>query len=147
MVLLEIVSGQRNFDVSDDTGRKKFSVCGYEELEKGNIKRPCAGTKCIQEQPSLRPSMRKVVQMLEGVLAIDRPPAPKAADGGLAAVTSSSANTSITVFATSSPLQPSSGSSYSIENSSLVSKRNLVIPGRPRPIFLAQCYRDASCSI
>ena len=38
MVLLEIVSGQRNFDVSDDTGRKKFSVCGYEELEKGNIK-------------------------------------------------------------------------------------------------------------
>ncbi|CAD5196325.1 unnamed protein product [Musa acuminata subsp. malaccensis] len=38
MVLLDIVSGQRNFDVSDDTGRKKFSVCGCQELEKGNMK-------------------------------------------------------------------------------------------------------------
>ncbi|CAL9069020.1 unnamed protein product, partial [Musa banksii] len=130
---------------SDDTGRKKFSVWAYEELEKGrNIKSAMdkrlseqdvdmeqlerallVSLWCIQEQPSQRPSMGKVVQMLEGVSAIDRPPAPKAADGGLAAVTSSSANTSITVFATSSPLQPSSGSSYSIANSPLVSKRNL----------------------
>ncbi|CAL9206326.1 unnamed protein product, partial [Musa hybrid cultivar] len=90
---------------SDDTGRKKFSVWAYKELEKGNIKSTMEKrlTKqdvdmeqlervvlvslwCIQEQPSQRPSMGKVVQMLEGVLAIDRPPAPKATDGGLAAV-------------------------------------------------------------
>ncbi|URD78868.1 serine threonine-protein kinase [Musa troglodytarum] len=147
MVLLEIVSGRRNFDVSDDTGRKKFSVWAYEELEKGNIKSTMdkrlaeqdvdmeqlkravlVSFWCIQEQPSQRPSMGKVVQMLEGVLAIDRPPAPKAADGGLAAVTSSSANTSITVFATSSPAQPSSSSSHSIASSSLVAKRNLDKP-------------------
>ncbi|CAD5196323.1 unnamed protein product [Musa acuminata subsp. malaccensis] len=77
---------------------------------------------CIQEQPSQRPSMGKVVQMLEGVSAIDRPPAPKAADGGLAVVTS------ITIFATSSPAQPSMGSSHSIAGTSLVSKRNLDKP-------------------
>ena len=32
---------------------------------------------CIQEQPSQRPTMGKVVQMLEGILPIDKPPAPK----------------------------------------------------------------------
>ncbi|KAJ8510543.1 hypothetical protein OPV22_000977 [Ensete ventricosum] len=141
MVLLEIVSGRRNFDVSDDTGRKKFSVWAYEELEKGNIRSTMdkrlaeqdvdmeqlkrvvlVSFWCIQEQPSQRPPMGKVVQMLEGVLAVDKPPAPKAADGGLAAVTS------ITVSATSSPTQPSSTSSHSIASSSLVSKRNLDKP-------------------
>ncbi|RVW24832.1 G-type lectin S-receptor-like serine/threonine-protein kinase [Vitis vinifera] len=32
---------------------------------------------CIQEQPSQRPMMGKVVQMLEGVTEIERPPAPR----------------------------------------------------------------------
>ncbi|URD80627.1 serine threonine-protein kinase [Musa troglodytarum] len=133
MVSLEIVGGRRNFDVSDDTDRKKFSVCAYEELEKGNIKstmaKRLAGQDrvvlvnfwCIQEQPSQRPCWK-------GALAIDRPPARKAADGGLAAVTSSCANTSIAVFATPAPVQPSSGSSHSIAGSLLVSKRNLDKP-------------------
>ncbi|XP_076925092.1 G-type lectin S-receptor-like serine/threonine-protein kinase LECRK3 [Bidens hawaiensis] len=31
---------------------------------------------CIQEDPSLRPSMKKVVQMLEGVIEISSPPCP-----------------------------------------------------------------------
>ncbi|POO01304.1 Tyrosine-protein kinase [Trema orientale] len=31
---------------------------------------------CIQENPSLRPNMRKVVQMLEGVVEVDDPPCP-----------------------------------------------------------------------
>ncbi|OVA20881.1 Protein kinase domain [Macleaya cordata] len=31
---------------------------------------------CIQEEPSLRPSMKKVTQMLEGVLEVSVPPCP-----------------------------------------------------------------------
>ena len=31
---------------------------------------------CIQENPSLRPNMRKVVQMLEGVVQVHVPPCP-----------------------------------------------------------------------
>ncbi|OAY76405.1 G-type lectin S-receptor-like serine/threonine-protein kinase [Ananas comosus] len=99
MVLLEIVSGRRNFDMSEETGRKKFSVFAYEEFEKGNL-RSVLDKKiydeeidmgqveravmtsfwCIQEQPSLRPSMSRVVQMLEGVMEIEVPPAPKVTD-------------------------------------------------------------------
>ncbi|CAD5192757.1 G-type lectin S-receptor-like serine/threonine-protein kinase At1g34300 [Musa acuminata AAA Group] len=144
MVLLEIVSGRRNFDVSDDTGRKKFSVWAYEEFEKGNIRSimdkrlaeqdvdmeqleraVLVSFWCIQEQPSQRPSMGKVVQMLEGVLDIERPPAPKVMDVGLAVVTTSSVSTSVAVFATSASIQPLSSSSQSITNSSSVSRRNV----------------------
>ncbi|KAK7391169.1 hypothetical protein VNO78_19580 [Psophocarpus tetragonolobus] len=95
MVLLEIVSGRRNFEMSEETSRRKFSVWAYEEFEKGNmtgvidrrvvsqeinmeqVKRVLlACFWCIQEQPSQRPTMSKVVQMLEGVIDIERPPAP-----------------------------------------------------------------------
>ena len=38
MGLLEIVSGRRNFEVSNETSRKKFSIWAYKEFEKGNIK-------------------------------------------------------------------------------------------------------------
>lgn len=31
---------------------------------------------CIQDDPSLRPTMRKVVQMLEGVVEVHVPPCP-----------------------------------------------------------------------
>lgn len=31
---------------------------------------------CIQEDPSLRPTMKKVVQMLEGVVEVPVPPCP-----------------------------------------------------------------------
>ncbi|KAL1219433.1 G-type lectin S-receptor-like serine/threonine-protein kinase [Cardamine amara subsp. amara] len=97
MVLLEIVSGQRNFDVSEKTNHKKFSIWAYEEFEKGNTEaildkrlvsdqtvdieqvRRMVQTSfwCIQEQPLQRPTMGKVVQMLEGITAINKPPGPK----------------------------------------------------------------------
>ncbi|KAK1257242.1 G-type lectin S-receptor-like serine/threonine-protein kinase [Acorus gramineus] len=112
MILLETVSGRRNFDVSEETGQKNFSVWAYEEYDKGNIggivdKRlndneidaeqlrrvieVCFW--CIQEQPSQRPTMGKVVQMLEGIMTIERPPAPKALDGTLS-ITSGSVSVS-----------------------------------------------------
>ena len=155
MVLLEIVSGRRNFDLSSETGRKKFSVWAYEEFEKGNIGSIVDGKMlaesdvdmeqleravqvsfwCIQEQPSQRPSMGKVVQMLEGIMEVERPPAPKATDGS--SVTLSSSTGSVTVstlstFAASHPLASSSSSSFvrvtttgSSSSASEISKSNL----------------------
>ncbi|KAG8378369.1 hypothetical protein BUALT_Bualt08G0130300 [Buddleja alternifolia] len=95
MVLLEMVSGRRNFEVSSETNHRKFSVWAYEEFEKGNVrcildKRLLEGDMdmvqvmrviqvsfwCIQEQPGRRPTMGKVVQMLEGIADIHKPPPP-----------------------------------------------------------------------
>ncbi|TKY46136.1 G-type lectin S-receptor serine/threonine-protein kinase [Spatholobus suberectus] len=94
MVLLEIVSGRRNFEISEETNNKEFSVWAYEEFEKGNmmgivdkrlpevnldqLKRLIqASFWCLQEQPSQRPAISKVLHMLEGVTKIKKPPAPK----------------------------------------------------------------------
>ncbi|KAL8485421.1 hypothetical protein ACS0TY_027642 [Phlomoides rotata] len=131
MVLLEIVCGRRNFEVSAETNHKKFSVWAYEEFEKGNldqiVDRRLLDSEvnmdevtraikvsfwCIQEQPSQRPMMGKVVQMLEGILEIERPPAPKVvAEGSIggASVTGSSIS-ALSTFAASMPM-PSSSSS------------------------------------
>lgn len=98
MVLLEIVSGRRNFEVSSETGMKKFCSWAYEEFEKGNVGSVVdekfeendvdmvqamrvieTSFWCIQEQPSSRPGMGKVVQMIEGLADIDKPPPPVAA--------------------------------------------------------------------
>ncbi|KAG5077993.1 hypothetical protein JHK82_056688 [Glycine max] len=129
MVLLEIVSGRRNFEVSEETRRRKFSVWAYEEFEKGNImgvidrrlvnqeinlepvKRVLmACFWCIQEQPSHRPTMSKVVQMLEGVIDIERPPAPK--------INSNAAPIS-TIATSSAPNYSSSSSLFTFEASPL----------------------------
>ncbi|MED6146931.1 hypothetical protein PIB30_039336 [Stylosanthes scabra] len=110
MVLLEIVSGRRNFEVSEETNRRKCSIWAYEEFEKGNIRgvidKRLVGEEvkleevkrlimacfwCIQEQPSMRPTMSKVVQMLEGVTDIENPPPPKSATLGF----SSAINTNV----------------------------------------------------
>ncbi|KAG5566305.1 hypothetical protein RHGRI_002043 [Rhododendron griersonianum] len=102
MVLLEIVSGRRSFEVSAETDEKKFSVWAYERFEKGNVKgivdkgmvdhEEVAMSQlmraiqvafwCIQVQPSQRPTMGEVVQMLEGITKIRKPPNPKAVGEG-----------------------------------------------------------------
>ncbi|KAK4490085.1 hypothetical protein RD792_000740 [Penstemon davidsonii] len=132
MVLLEIVSGRRNFEVSEKTNYKKFSLWAYEEFEKGNfegiVDRRLIGNEknmeqviraikvsfwCIQEQPSQRPMMGKVVQMLEGVMVIDRPPAPKAVTEGSISGTSitGSSISALSTFATSMAVPSSSSAS------------------------------------
>ncbi|KAK9073125.1 hypothetical protein SSX86_007448 [Deinandra increscens subsp. villosa] len=134
MVLLEIVCGRRNFEVSEQTNRKKFSAWAYEEFDKGNVEAiidPKIRTHeqvdmaqvrrvvevsfwCIQEQPSHRPMMGKVVQMLEGVSVVEKPPAPKAGTAieGLVAGTSSSVSTFAPAPSSSSSLQTPKGSSF-----------------------------------
>ncbi|KZV33067.1 G-type lectin S-receptor-like serine/threonine-protein kinase-like [Dorcoceras hygrometricum] len=133
MVLLEIVSGRRNFDVSEETHHKKFSLWAYEVYEMGNFaeivdKRLFSHEMdmeqvlraievsfwCIQEQPSQRPMMGKVVQMLEGIVEIDRPPIPKAATEGSIvgqSVTGSGSISGTSTYAAPFPV-PSSSSSH-----------------------------------
>uniref|UniRef100_A0A5B6YSI8 Receptor-like serine/threonine-protein kinase n=1 Tax=Davidia involucrata TaxID=16924 RepID=A0A5B6YSI8_DAVIN len=143
MVLLEIVSGRRNFDVSAETNGKKFSVWAYEQFEKGNVKgivdKRLADHEvdmeqmvraiqvsfwCIQEQPSQRPMMGKVVQMLEGITEIDRPPAPKAVTEGSGSGTSVTVS-ALSTIAASAPAPSSSSSFQTAGISSFASGKNV----------------------
>ncbi|PPD84031.1 hypothetical protein GOBAR_DD19032 [Gossypium barbadense] len=113
MVLLEIVSGRRNFEVSPETDGKKFSLWAYSEFEKGHIE-AIVDKRIKDEQPSRRPMMGKVVQMLEGVIDIDSPPAPKPAVEGSSrgtAITVNSNVSGLSTYAASTPA-PSSSSSF-----------------------------------
>ncbi|KAG5062438.1 hypothetical protein JHK85_003621 [Glycine max] len=112
---------------------KKFSIWAYEEFEKGNIsgildKRLAeqevemeqvrraiqASFWCIQEQPSQRPTMSRVLQMLEGVTELERPPAPKSVMEGAVSGTSTYFSSNASAFSTVgvSPAGPSSSSSF-----------------------------------
>ncbi|CAN8314205.1 unnamed protein product [Cochlearia groenlandica] len=129
MVLLEIVCGKRNFDVSEITNHKKFSIWAYEEFDKGNTEaildtrlsedqtvdmeqvRRMVQTSfwCIQEQPLQRPTMGKVVQMLEGITAINKPPCPKTLSN--ASFSGNSVSTShASIMVASGPTRSSSSS-------------------------------------
>ncbi|KAG9130530.1 hypothetical protein Leryth_011794 [Lithospermum erythrorhizon] len=102
MILLEMVSGRRNLDVVSETSETKVSVWASEEFANGNML-AIIDTRlylneidmeqvrraiqvcflCIQEQPSQRPIMSKVVQMLEGISKIEKPlPAARAMKKG-----------------------------------------------------------------
>ncbi|CAL5387590.1 unnamed protein product [Camellia sinensis] len=148
MVLLEVVSGRRNFEVSPETNGKKFSIWAYDEFEKGNVKGVVdkrlvdhemdmeqviraiqVSFWCIQEQPSQRPMMGKVVQMLEGITEIEKPPAPKAvvetSSVGGTSVNVSSTVSAFSNFAASAPAPSSSSSLQTQRISSFVSGKNL----------------------
>ncbi|KAK9099238.1 hypothetical protein Syun_026283 [Stephania yunnanensis] len=133
--LLEYASGA---PVSEETGRKKFSMWAYEEYEKGNIgnvidkrlterdvdmeqamRLIMVSFWCIQEQPSQRPTMGKVVQMLEGIMTIEAPPIPKASIESSVGSASSGHNSigisAISSVATSAAPQPSSFASPHVQ--------------------------------
>ncbi|KAL1533730.1 lectin protein kinase family protein [Salvia divinorum] len=95
MMLLEIVSGRRNFEASPETNNRRFSLWAYEEFEKGNVGAVLdrrlvedeidvvqamrllkVSFWCIQDNASFRPTMGKVVQMLEGIADVKKPPPP-----------------------------------------------------------------------
>ncbi|TXG53164.1 hypothetical protein EZV62_022333 [Acer yangbiense] len=138
----KLLNWEYRFNIALETNRKKFSSWAYEEFEKGNIEgildKRLAGQDvnmeqvtraiqvsfwCIQEQPSQRPMMGKVVQMLEGIMEIERPPAPKTLTEGSVGGTSinvSSNVSALSTFAASAPA-PSSSSSNQAGVSPLVS--------------------------
>lgn len=149
MVLLELVGGRRNFDISATTGRRKFSTWAFEQFEGGDISsivdERLGGNLnmdqvqrviqvsfwCIQEQSSRRPSMGKVVQMLEGVFPIERPPAPKSFEGLQSNVSVNTSGSRISVLATSTPPVTSSSSGYVFERSdSLKNTEEILSSGR-----------------
>ncbi|XP_059635109.1 G-type lectin S-receptor-like serine/threonine-protein kinase SD2-5 isoform X2 [Cornus florida] len=92
MVLLEIIGGRRNFKPEVSSEKAHFPTYALRMLEEGRLKeildsklntdesdeRVLTATKvalwCIQRDMSLRPSMGKVVQMLEGSCAVALPP-------------------------------------------------------------------------
>ncbi|KAF9599706.1 hypothetical protein IFM89_001652 [Coptis chinensis] len=59
-----------------NNGGSKWHECNGKEEEEMAMRMELVGLWCIQFEPSKRPSMRKVVDMLEGNVAIEIPPAP-----------------------------------------------------------------------
>ncbi|EXB28985.1 G-type lectin S-receptor-like serine/threonine-protein kinase RLK1 [Morus notabilis] len=95
VVLLEIICCRRSVDSeSNDEGKEILTDWAYDCFVEGalnvlvnweaealdDIKKLETYLKvsmwCIQENPALRPTMRKVVQMLEGVVEVHAPPCP-----------------------------------------------------------------------
>lgn len=92
MVLLELIGGRKNFDPSETSEKAHFPTYAFKKMEEGkltdifdsklkfNDKDGSVETAikvalwCIQEDLSLRPSMAKVVQMLEGLCYVPDPP-------------------------------------------------------------------------
>ncbi|PKA49444.1 G-type lectin S-receptor-like serine/threonine-protein kinase [Apostasia shenzhenica] len=95
MLLFEIVGGRRNLDFNENESQEWFpkwvwqkhqrgemrkmitSVGGIKDIEIEKIERMCrVGLWCVQYKPEARPSMSKVVRMLEGEEEIVEPPNP-----------------------------------------------------------------------
>ncbi|XP_074590557.1 G-type lectin S-receptor-like serine/threonine-protein kinase SD2-5 [Curcuma longa] len=92
MVLLEIIGGRKNFDPAEGSEKAHFPSYAFKKMEEGKLMevfdaklrdsdrdaRMDVAIKvalwCIQEDLHLRPSMMKVVQMLEGLQEVPRPP-------------------------------------------------------------------------
>ncbi|XP_065880432.1 G-type lectin S-receptor-like serine/threonine-protein kinase LECRK3 [Euphorbia lathyris] len=90
IMLLEIICCRRNveMDVEDDEvvlanwvykcfeGKELYKITKEKEVEETEVERIVkVGLWCIQDEPSLRPSMNKVVLMLDGTIDTPQPPA------------------------------------------------------------------------
>jgi hypothetical protein len=92
MVLLEILCCRRNMDldVSNDdeiilstwiykcfVARELHKIVRGEEVDKTTLENMVkVGLWCIQDEPALRPSMKSVLLMLEGITEVSIPPCP-----------------------------------------------------------------------
>ncbi|KAF2579959.1 hypothetical protein F2Q68_00006576 [Brassica cretica] len=93
MVLLELIGGRKNYDPSESSEKCHFPSYAFKMMEEGKLLEIVDGKMknfdvddervqrtmktalwCIQEDMHLRPSMSKVVQMLEGVFPVVQPP-------------------------------------------------------------------------
>ncbi|XP_031505345.1 G-type lectin S-receptor-like serine/threonine-protein kinase SD2-5 [Nymphaea colorata] len=92
IVLLEIIGGRKIFDPAEGTEKAHFPSYAFKKMEEGKLKdildtrlhyddeddRVLTAVRvalwCIQEDMSLRPSMAKVIQMLEGLIEVPQPP-------------------------------------------------------------------------
>jgi pentatricopeptide repeat protein len=92
IVLLKIVCCRRNMEVNESrleeillstwvykcfVARELDKIVGGEEIDKTSLENIVkVGLWCIQEEPHLRPSMKSVVLMLEGIIDISVPACP-----------------------------------------------------------------------
>ncbi|KAF5208390.1 G-type lectin S-receptor-like serine/threonine-protein kinase SD2-5 [Thalictrum thalictroides] len=92
MVLLELIGGRKNYDHSETSERAHFPTYALKMAEEKKLKEILdpnikiveedesvytaiqVALWCIQEDMYLRPSMSRVVQMLEGICAVPEPP-------------------------------------------------------------------------
>uniref|UniRef100_A0A7N0V5Y5 Receptor-like serine/threonine-protein kinase n=1 Tax=Kalanchoe fedtschenkoi TaxID=63787 RepID=A0A7N0V5Y5_KALFE len=92
MVLLEIIGGRKNYDPNEVSEKSHFPTYAFKMMEEGKLldildaklkkdehdERVSVALKvalwCIQDDMYIRPSMTKVVQMLEGVSPVPTPP-------------------------------------------------------------------------
>lgn len=93
MVLLELIGGRKNYDPSETSEKCHFPSFAFKKMEEGKLMEIVDGKMknvdvndervqramktalwCIQEDMQTRPSMSKVVQMLEGVFPVVQPP-------------------------------------------------------------------------
>uniref|UniRef100_A0A175YN22 Uncharacterized protein n=1 Tax=Daucus carota subsp. sativus TaxID=79200 RepID=A0A175YN22_DAUCS len=92
MVLLEIIGGRKNYDTSETEEKCHFPSYAFKMMEQGKLKDILdvklqiaeddervsiaikVGLRCLQYDMHLRPSMTKVVQMLEQVSPVPPPP-------------------------------------------------------------------------
>uniref|UniRef100_A0A0A0L0M2 Receptor-like serine/threonine-protein kinase n=1 Tax=Cucumis sativus TaxID=3659 RepID=A0A0A0L0M2_CUCSA len=95
IMLLEMICCRKNFEMeTEDEDERILSDWAYDCMNEGKMEKLIRedeegrsdmkrverfvkiGIWCIQEDPSLRPSMKKVIQMLEGVVEVSTPPDP-----------------------------------------------------------------------
>ncbi|KAL1210358.1 G-type lectin S-receptor-like serine/threonine-protein kinase SD2-5 [Cardamine amara subsp. amara] len=93
MVLLELIGGRKNYDPAESSEKCHFPSYAFKMMEEGKLMEIVDGKMknvdvddervqramktalwCIQEDMQTRPSMSKVVQMLEGVIQVVQPP-------------------------------------------------------------------------
>ncbi|KAJ7520472.1 hypothetical protein O6H91_19G007300 [Diphasiastrum complanatum] len=95
MTVLEIISGRKNVDVKAELDRWYFPLWAYKQMKLGNFalladerldgrydleqlkKLVQVAIWCIQDEQSVRPAMRQVVKMLEGLIEVMEPPIPR----------------------------------------------------------------------
>nr|GMD53582.1 G-type lectin S-receptor-like serine/threonine-protein kinase LECRK2 [Ipomoea batatas] len=95
IVLLEIICCRRNIEVFNVSKIEEIQLCVWayqclvkmeldtlvkgEEVDRNALQRMVAvAIWCIQDEPALRPSMKRVLQMLEGLKEVPIPPCPSA---------------------------------------------------------------------
>lgn len=92
MVLLEIIGGRKNYDPLQSSEKSHFPAYAFKMMEEGKLREIFDSSLkyepkdesvqtaikvalwCIQEDMAIRPSMTKVVQMLEGICPVPQPP-------------------------------------------------------------------------
>ncbi|XP_062097438.1 G-type lectin S-receptor-like serine/threonine-protein kinase SD2-5 [Humulus lupulus] len=92
MLLLEIIGGRKNYDPTETSAKSHFPSFAFKMMEEGKLREILdwklendendksvstaiqVALWCIQDDMNLRPSMTKVVQMLEGLSPVLPPP-------------------------------------------------------------------------